>query len=215
MTLESKLFELTTLVDYGTYYLHNRMFKADELMPEEILKRMDGQDVIQYLLDDGWAEYILNHMEKKDVHNYLFGDGWNEHIFKNMHDVLDGIGTNNICRWLRDYLDVADILDAMGVDSYDVLCDMDSCTIKDYAREHFDADEIYDADDMLDSVPEYDIDRWIRCNRHIGEIGFDCDDVKDYVAENWNVGDVFDEEDIKTYVRENCDVNDWVCTDWI
>lgn len=207
MTLESKLFELTTLVDYGTYYLRNRMFKADELMPEEILKRMDGQDVIQYLLNDGWDEYILKALDIVDVARYV--------AKYDPDNALDEIGLYDICKWLRDNVGVDDVLDNMDVDADDVLRDLDSHTIKDYVREHFDADEIYDADDMLDSVPEYDIDRWIRCNRHIGEIGFDCDDVKDYVAENWDVGDVFDEEDIKTYVRENCDVNDWVCTDWI
>lgn len=167
MTLESKLFELTTLVDYGTYYLRNRMLKADELMPEEILKRMDGQDVIQYLLDDGWDEYMLNHMDVCEVTNYI--------AKYDTDGVLDEIGSYDICKWLRDNACVEDVLDNMNVSTGEVLDGLDIYTIKEYARNHFDADDIYDVDDMLDCIPEQDIKDYVR----------NAYDVNDWVCTDW------------------------------
>lgn len=86
-----------------------------------------------------------------------------------------------------------------------ILPQMHQSDILTYTIGNFSFDEILDE---MNTIDDEEINGWIRCNRNIGEIGFDDEDIKDYVAENWDVDDVFDDYDIKDYITDNFDVDD-------
>ena len=87
----------------------------------------------------------------------------------------------------------------------DILPQMHQSDILTYTIGSFSFDEILDE---MNTIDDEEINGWIRCNRNIGEIGFDDEDIKDYVAENWDVDDVFDDYDIKDYITDNFDIED-------
>lgn len=88
----------------------------------------------------------------------------------------------------------------------DILPQMHQSDILTYTIGNFSYDEILDEMNECDVNDE--ICTWIRSNLHFGEIGFNDEDIKDYVAENWDVDDVFDDYDIKDCVRDNFDIED-------
>ena len=83
----------------------------------------------------------------------------------------------------------------------DILPQMHQSDILTYTIGNFSFDEILDEMNECDDYDE--ICTWIRSNLHFGEIGFNDEDIKDYVAENWDVDDVFDEDDICDYVKND------------
>ena len=87
----------------------------------------------------------------------------------------------------------------------DILPQMHQSDVLTYTIGNFSFDEILDEMDLSN---DGEIEKWVRSNKSIGEIGYMTYDVKNYVAENWDVDDIFDDDDIKDYVKDNFDVDD-------
>ncbi len=127
MTLENKLFELTTLVDYGTYYLSKE--------PRFTVR--------------GIATYI----SENDIDPDEFYDAWDvSHCFY-ASDILSNMDTYDIKEYVKDndLFDEESVLDNMSYsDILQYLEDSDETTIVDWVRDHYDARDLVDLDISVD-----------------------------------------------------------------
>lgn len=169
MTLERTLTELETLVEYGCGYLLSRNIK--NIHPLDILPQMHQSDILTYTIGNFSFDEILDEMNECDVHD-------------------------EICSWIRSNLSFGDI----GFDSYDV---------KNYVTENWNIDEIFDEDDICDYVRDdlgldYFLDdvslgEFMESKDMSDEDVLDClpnSSITDYVAERFNVDDVYDADEI-------------------
>lgn len=169
MTLERTLTELETLVEYGCGYLLSRNIK--NIHPLDILPQMHQSDVLTYTIGNFSFDEILDEMNECDTHD-------------------------EICTWIRSNLHFGEI----GFDSYDV---------KNYVTENWNIDEIFDEDDICDYVRnDIGLDYFLD-DVSLGEFMeskdmsdadvLDClpnSSITDYVAERFNVDDVYDADEI-------------------
>ena len=127
MTLENKLFELTTLVDYGTYYLSKEpkfsvrnmamYISENSISPDEFY---DAWDVVHTY----YASDLLNEMHEDDIVNYAMG---NNLIDK--EDLLDDMTSEEILQYVED---------------------TDGGAIIDWVRDHYNARDLVDLDISVD-----------------------------------------------------------------
>ena len=130
MKLENALFELTTLVDYGTYYLS---------------KKTDFYALMKQRIDEyGYdAECdILDRIGAKKVGRWIYECYGIDDIYDNY----------TIAEYVRNNLDFNDIYD-----DDELLNNISNYTIKSYVKENYDANDIYSSDDMLDCMSVDDI----------------------------------------------------------
>lgn len=169
MTLERTLTELETLVEYGCGYLLSRNIK--NIHPLDILPQMHQSDVLTYTIGNFSFDEILDEMNECDVND-------------------------EICTWIRSNLSFGDI----GFDSYDV---------KNYVTENWNIDEIFDEDDICDYVrndlgldyffDDVSLGEFMESKDMSDEDVLDClpnSSITDYVAERFNVDDVYDADEI-------------------
>lgn len=69
-------------------------------------------------------------------------------------------------------LSIGEFMELNDLSDYDVLDSLSGSSIKEYVYNEFDADELFDAEDMLCSIDMYDI--------------------KDYISNNYDVADFID-----------------------
>ena len=147
MKLENALFELTTLVDYGTYYLSKKSSLLDELRPSDIVNRTNVPDLIRYLIRDDWSGYILGEIGSYDIGSYVRHNMDASDIVSEMesYDVLSALSSYNIKEYVRDNFDANDIyssddmLDCMTVD--DILSYLNEDDIKEWVTENCSVDD--------------------------------------------------------------------------
>lgn len=144
ITLESKLFELNTLVDYGTYYLAKKTALIDELRPSDIVERMDPVDIIKYLIRDDWGRYMLDEIGSYDIISYV-KDNLDVTEAFDSDELLDLVGSYDIKEYCRNNFDAddvyteSDMLDTMSVD--DILGNLDEDDIKTWVTENCSVDD--------------------------------------------------------------------------
>ena len=178
MTLERTLTELETLVEYGCGYLLSRNIK--NIHPLDILPQMHQSDILTYTIGNFSYDEILDEMYKSDVHD-------------------------EICKWIRSNMYLREI----GYDSYDV---------KNYVTENWNIDEIFDEDDICDYVRndlglDYFLDdvslgEFMESKDMSDEDVLDClpnSSITDYVAERFNVDDVYGDEEIEDRAHDLID----------
>lgn len=151
MKLEKALIELTTLVDYGTYYL-SKKDNFYELMKKRIEK--DGYD----------AECdILERIGIRKIARWIYES-------YSINDVFDNY---TIAEFVRKELDITDVYD-----EDDLLDNIGIYSIKAYVRDNFDADDVYTESDMLDcmsvddilgNLNEDDIKEWVSEHCDVGD----------------------------------------------
>ena len=127
MTLENKLFELATLVDYGTYYLTKEpkfsirnmamYISENSIDPSEFY---DAWDVVHTY----YASDLLSEMHEDDIVNYAVGNN----LIDN-EEVLDDMTSEEILRYVED---------------------TDNGAIVDWVRDHYDARDLVDLDISVD-----------------------------------------------------------------
>lgn len=116
MTLESKLFELATLVDYGTYYL----VKANETDLSEVFAHLDDYDVS--------TRDLL-----RPLYGYKLEEAIDTLVQQNGADVfLDGISARDVFNWVKDNYNVDDVF---NIDD-----------IVDYVKDNYDVDDLIETD---------------------------------------------------------------------
>lgn len=127
MTLESKLFELATLVDYGTYYLSKEpkfsirdmamYISENSIDPSEFY---DSWDVVQAF----YPEDLLREFDEDTIRDYAK----NNDLFDE-ESVLDNMSYSDILQYLED---------------------SDETTIVDWVRDHYSARDLVDLDISVD-----------------------------------------------------------------
>ena len=127
MTLENKLFELTTLVDYGTYYLS----KEPKFSIRNMAMYISENSIDPSEFYDSWDI----------VHTYYASDLLNE-----MHedDIVESAMGNNL-------IDKEDLLDDMtSKEILQCVADTDYGAIIDWVRDNYDARDLVDLDISVD-----------------------------------------------------------------
>ena len=83
---------------------------------------------------------------------------------------------------MRDVIEMSldDFMETQGMDTEDVLRDLDESEILDYVRFNFDPTDLVYEDDLLE---------WAENHWEIGDI-YSSADIKNYVADNFNVEDL-------------------------
>jgi hypothetical protein len=130
MKLENALFELTTLVDYGTYYLKNRTVK--DLTLEQAFGEFDGEDIINYMLHEGWDRWMLEQIGSYDIKKYIENECDIDDIF-DTDDILQSVDSYDIKQYVKDNFDADDVYD-----SSDMLDCLSEDTIRDYVTQVYD-----------------------------------------------------------------------------
>ena len=126
-TLELKLAELNTLVEYGCYGL-------------SLAGRKDQTSTLLEELD---IDATLDKFFPKDIADYMVYNG-------NQSAMLDAMHTNDILRHIRYEVSASDIVD--NFDEDEILDNISEYTLKQHVKDNFDADDIFDEDDMLDCL---------------------------------------------------------------
>lgn len=130
MKLENALFELTTLVDYGTYYLKNRTVK--DLTLEQAVNEFDGGDIIRYLIREGWDTDMLERIGSYRVAEYVRSNiDFSSEL--GTDEILGMVDSYDIRQYAKDNFDADDIYD-----SDDMLDCLDEDTIRDYVTQAYD-----------------------------------------------------------------------------
>lgn len=127
MTLENKLFELTTLVDYGTYYLS----KEPKLSIRDMTMYISENSIDPSEFYDAWdivhtyyTSDLLSEMREDDIVDYVMINN----LISN-EEVLDDMTSDEILRYLKD---------------------TDGGAIIDWVRDHYDARDLVDLDISVD-----------------------------------------------------------------